>query len=416
MAVRSVTRTNLQQDPTSAQQAAVAGITQPAQPVAAAGIAPVVVPPITYTPTPDSSTPIIAPAVPTAATAAQAAGGIGPLSSVDTTTQLPELQDASVEAALTRLLSQDSDLMKQARTAGLQQAAQRGVLNSSIGIGAAQNEAIRAALPLAEQQAAQAAASNTQRYDLAGQMDRLRAQAGFEQIARAEGYQYQTALNTQGYTFQAQQQANQNQFTKDMAKVQQGYAVDMAGLQYTLQSKLQSQANTEQIQRMGVDFANQMKLQQDQAAHVLDQIKAQGNVQLTLQANQFQEALKELTMTLNSQNSIAMANASVNLFQAESQLRAALLSNPNMPASERSAYEAQITALTQPTRDYINSVLGYVPSAAPAPGGTPAPGPAPAPAPAPIPIPKPIPKPPSGGGIAPLPIGGGIGGGGIKYA
>jgi hypothetical protein len=320
------------------------------------------VPTVNYTPTQVTTAPITAAEVPTAPTAAQAATGIAPLSSVDTTQDLPELRDDSVEAAITRLLSQDSDLMKQARTAGLKLANQRGVLNSSIGIGAAQNEQIKAALPIAAQEAAQNAASNQQRYDLAAQMARLRSQAGFDQLARAEGYQYQSSLNTQGYAFQAQQLKNQQQFEKDMAKIQQGYAVDMAGLQYTLQSKLQSQANSEQIQRMGIDFQNNWRLQQQQATNVLNQIKAQGDIQLKLQANQMEEAMKELTLSLNSQNSIAMANASVNLFNAEAQLRAALLSNPNIPASERAAYEQQISALTKPTRDYISGVLGYTPT------------------------------------------------------
>jgi hypothetical protein len=157
---------------------------------------------------------------------------------------------------------------------------------------------------------------------------------------------------------------NQQKFEKDMAAVQQGYQVDTANLQATLQSKLQSQANDEQIQRMGVDLSNNLKLTAAQGQNALNQIKAQGDTNLTLQANQFQEALKELTLTLNEQNSVAMANASVNLFQAEAQLRASLLANENIPAAERAAYEQQISALTGPTRDYISKVLGYVPTTA----------------------------------------------------
>ena len=43
-------------------------------------------------------------------------------------------------------------MMRQARTDGLKQANRRGLMNSSIGIGAAQSEAIKAATPIASQE------------------------------------------------------------------------------------------------------------------------------------------------------------------------------------------------------------------------------------------------------------------------
>lgn len=340
--VAIVNSNTLANDPTNAQQAVVQGIQPPAQPQA--------------TPPP----PVAAP-VPPAATAAQATSGIAPVSSVDTGQDLPGLQDAGVASRVTALTSQDSPLMKQARTAGLQAANARGVLNSSIGIGASENAAYSAALPIAQQEAAQAQQSNQQRYDLAAQMARLRAQAGFESQARAENYGYTAALNTNSYAYQAQQQRNQQQFERDMAQISQGNAVDMANLQATLQSKLQSQASNEQLQRMNADFGHQLSLQNSAAQNTLTQIAAQGDQQLKLQANQFAEAMKELQLTLNEQNSVAMANAAVNLFQAEAAIRSSLLGNENIPAAERAAYEQQISALTGPTRNYISAVLGYVP-------------------------------------------------------
>jgi hypothetical protein len=334
----AATTQNLLIDPTNPDQAQVQGITPPATPQAApSGIAPV-------TPAP------------------QVVAGVAPPSSVATPQDLPAMQDTGVASRVAALTAEDSPLMKQARTSGLQLANARGVLNSSIAAGASEDAALRAATPIASQEAAQAQQTNTQRYDLSAAMDRLRAQAGFESQARAEGYSYSAALNQQGYAYQAQQLLNQQKFEKDMAAVQQGYQVDTANLQATLQSKLQSQANDEQIQRMGVDLSNNLKLTAAQGQNALNQIKAQGDTNLTLQANQFQEALKELTLTLNEQNSVAMANASVNLFQAEAQLRASLLANENIPAAERAAYEQQISALTGPTRDYISKVLGYVPT------------------------------------------------------
>lgn len=346
----SVVTSPVPADPTDPNKAPVTGITPPAIPGTGIAPAPAPAPAPASTPAP----------VPTAATPGAATAGVTPYTPPQQ--DLPALQDTSVASRVAALTSQDSPLMQQARTAGLQQANARGVLNSSIAAGASQNAAISAALPIAQQEASQAQQSNTQRYDLSAQMARLGAQAGFDSQARGENYGYTAALNTQSYAYQAQQQQNANQFQKDMAAIQQGYQVDTANLQATLQSKLQSQANNEQIQRMGVDLANQLQLQQAQSASSLAQIAAQGGVQLQLQTNQFQEAMKELTTSLNEQNSVAMANASVNLFNAEAGLRSALLGNTNLPAAERAAYEQQISALTAPTRDYVSQVLGYVPN------------------------------------------------------
>ena len=55
---------------------------------------------------------------------------------------------------LTGLLSSDNPYMKQAKTAGTQMAAQRGLLNSSMAAGASQGAAIQAAAPIAQQDAA----------------------------------------------------------------------------------------------------------------------------------------------------------------------------------------------------------------------------------------------------------------------
>jgi len=61
--------------------------------------------------------------------------------------------EATVEGRLGNILNSESPLMKQAETTGLQLANKRGVLNSSMAIGAAQGEMIKSALPIASQDA-----------------------------------------------------------------------------------------------------------------------------------------------------------------------------------------------------------------------------------------------------------------------
>jgi hypothetical protein len=76
-------------------------------------------------------------------------------------------RDDSVENRVTNLMKDDSKLMRQAETAGLQQANKRGLLNSSMAVGATQNEAYRAALPIASQDASQAMQENLTHLDTA---------------------------------------------------------------------------------------------------------------------------------------------------------------------------------------------------------------------------------------------------------
>ena len=68
-------------------------------------------------------------------------------------------KDGLVENRLTGLLSQNNDYMKRAKTSGMQYAAGRGLLNSSMAAGASHGAAIDAALPIAT---TDAGAINTQ--------------------------------------------------------------------------------------------------------------------------------------------------------------------------------------------------------------------------------------------------------------
>lgn len=61
-----------------------------------------------------------------------------------------------IGARVADLTSQDSAMMRQARTSGMQQANKRGLMNSSMGIGAAQGAAIAAATPIASQESQEA--------------------------------------------------------------------------------------------------------------------------------------------------------------------------------------------------------------------------------------------------------------------
>lgn len=58
--------------------------------------------------------------------------------------------EQTVSGQIDKTIAQDSPLMQQARTQGLQQANSRGLLNSSMAVGAAQDSVIKNALPIAQ--------------------------------------------------------------------------------------------------------------------------------------------------------------------------------------------------------------------------------------------------------------------------
>jgi len=86
-----------------------------------------------------------------------------------------EYENPAVSNQLTGLLSKNTDYMKAATTSGLKTANKRGLLNSSIAVGAAHDSAIKNALPVASQDAAQISQQNLQRGQFdhdAGQLDK----------------------------------------------------------------------------------------------------------------------------------------------------------------------------------------------------------------------------------------------------
>lgn len=80
-----------------------------------------------------------------------------------TTTPLPAPpKDVGVGSRIAGLISQDNAYMAAARTGAKQEAERRGLLSSSIAAGAGEAAAIRAALPIASQEAQQASQSQLQ--------------------------------------------------------------------------------------------------------------------------------------------------------------------------------------------------------------------------------------------------------------
>lgn len=88
-------------------------------------------------------------------------------------------QDDRVDSEVARITDQGGPLMRQAQAQGLQQASKRGLLNSSLAVGASQQAVYNTAMPMASQNASQTAAKNLSAQGAA--QDRTMSRQNYEQ-------------------------------------------------------------------------------------------------------------------------------------------------------------------------------------------------------------------------------------------
>lgn len=136
--------------------------------------------------------------------------------------------DSLVEKRMTGLLDSDSKYMKQAETRGNQQAQSRGLLSSSLAVGAVENSRIAAALPIAQQDA-----------QLLGTRDLQDGAYNQQGALNEQSYSNQSRINDQSFgqqielneqTFGQSRQLNQDQF---------GYNSQLNAQQNSAQAQLQ---------------------------------------------------------------------------------------------------------------------------------------------------------------------------------
>lgn len=166
------------------------------------------------------------------------------------------------------LIAQNSPLIKQARTSALQSANQKGLINSTMAVGAGEQAAYNAALPIAQADAATFA--NAAKYNA----DASNANAQFNTNAKNTAAQFTaTALNTAAsqnqqaentanqYNANAQNSASQFNATAANQASQTNAAADNSASQFNSQNELQNnQFNTQQ--QNAVNEANSQREQQ----------------------------------------------------------------------------------------------------------------------------------------------------------
>lgn len=151
----------------------------------------------------------------TPATSPVAQSGNGMLKTVNNWQNTP---DQTVQGQTQNIIQNDSPLMQMARTEGNQQSQQRGLLNSSIGIGAAQDSVYKAALPIAQADASQAARVAGYNVDTRNKADQYNATNAFTTSERQGQQLYNTSERQGRQAFDDQQRIANNDY--DFAKTQ----------------------------------------------------------------------------------------------------------------------------------------------------------------------------------------------------
>lgn len=269
-----------------------------------------------------------------------------------------ELQDSdTVEGRIQGIIARNSPMMQRAETQGLQRAHQRGLLNSSMAIGEAENAVYDHAMPIASQDAATSAqfralnqgAENTARQFNAGNVhdrqmlaqdiegrSRLQGEAGViesrliqergeieRQLQHAEGEIRMRLLNRQG------------SIDRDLQVLRGGQAMSLQRLQGSQSMDLQR-----------LQGSQAMGLQRLQGSQSLSQIAAQGSqnlrlarldqdTQMSLQRMRGTQA-ESLARIENANRDRIQASQSASLFY--SQTAAAMgdiLNNPEIPEAQK---------------------------------------------------------------------------------
>lgn len=217
-------------------------------------------------------------------------------------TQAPETTDVGEIAA--GLMNRDSPLMKAAETRGRQYANARGLMNSTIGAQASQAAALEHVVPLASQTADQ---------------------------------RFRSGLQTKEFEFQGAQNEAERGLRRDLATQEAGLRRELQTQAITSEETLarERMASDERLQGLRIDAE---KLLQTERLTVEQSMQTERLLAEIAQA-EADRALKDLInqrdIAANDRRGIETMLA--NAYNDYAQLTQAIMSNPELPASERNA-------------------------------------------------------------------------------
>lgn len=227
-------------------------------------------------------------------------------------------KDELVSGQLIGLLSSQNPYIQQARAQGTAAAAGRGLLNSSMAAGSAQNAATAAALPIAQGNAQEFA--NTAAANQMASNQQLGAQT-------AASAQVQSALAGAGATIGAA--SIRADVDREAQKLQYQLAGQQLGFNYAQLGQQGSQFNA-QLGQQGAQFNAQLAQSNQQFGAQLNQQQTQFQQNLAANIGQYQANQMWQQYTLGTQLQQNSQNAYASMFSN-------IMMNPNMTAAERSS-------------------------------------------------------------------------------
>lgn len=311
--------------------------------------------PATAAATPATSTGVKALTTPNTATTA-AGTGTGLAQGSAWKAAVPKQVNDSVADKVKELTSQDSPLMQQAKTEGLKVANRRGLLNSSMAVGASQDAMVSKALPIASQDASQAfqknMAANDFTFSMEGQDDAQKFQAGEAALGR------QLELTMQQNSIDA---TNQQQI-RDIAS-REGLAAAERALQELMQGKdiasregLAAKERELQERMQGTDIASREKLAAEERA--LQQQMQEREIGYQQAERNLDRALQEklASWNLKSADRNAAAQLLTNMETMYADAYSSIMANTNLDAATRTAQVNSAKALRDKQLNFVEQM------------------------------------------------------------
>lgn len=241
-----------------------------------------------------------------------------------------------VENRVAGIISKNSPLMQQAHTGALQQMNQRGLVNSSMAVGAGQDAVIRNATPIASQDAntsttaklANQNAGNTAKQFTAGSQNQgaLAQHQGLlqKEMQATQGSQALEQIAAQGAQ-SINQIGAQGEVNKMLQLIQGGQTLEQIAAQGNLQQQLQNIVGAQRLSEIYASGDIQQLVQELQGKQALEQIGAQGGISKELQemSQQHQTAMQNLIhlQNLGTIDAQTMSQLRVNQQQIDAQFQ-----------------------------------------------------------------------------------------------
>ncbi|CAO3403516.1 hypothetical protein [Azospirillum palustre] len=234
-------------------------------------------------------------------------------------------EDDKVDSEVSRITSAGGPLMQQAKTDGLATAQRRGLLNSSMAVGAAQGAVLNAALPMAQQNAQQTAAKNLSSQDY-GQNRGLQEQKfGYDKDLSDQAFRQQQQLSEQEYQHQLGTIDTQGNWNSRLQVEKAGQDASLSHQDYQQKTVLADQDYRQKVGLLQIDNASKEKI-------------AGWNV------SQYE---KERAMS-----------AVTSMEQLYASQFSALANNTDLPAETRNAYLQHIASLRDSSLNLVEQMYG----------------------------------------------------------